>query len=615
MEPSIHSLIKERKYPFIFAFFVLLLCVSVFLLTDNRFTHLPVTDLQNSRAISSSPDNASNQTLRLPPPSSSPNRKEKARDELTVLSPPDQTSNDGGRFDLITWELCEIKGSVAVDYIPCLDNKKAIKALKSKKNMVHRERHCPNPSPRCLLPLPQGYKIPVPWPKSRDMIWFDNVPHPKLVEYKKEQNWVRKSGDYFVFPGGGTQFKGGVKSYIEFIEKTLPNIIGWGKRTRVILDVGCGVASFGGYLLDKDVLTMSFAPKDEHEAQIQFALERGIPAILAVIGTQRLTFPDNVYDLIHCARCRVHWHGDGGKPLMELNRILRPGGFFIWSATPVYRNDSEHLDVWNSMVVLTESICWKMVAKTVNSGGMGGIGLVIYQKPISNTCYEERKEKNPPLCDQKDMQNTSWYVPLRRCLPPLPQWDSGKWPTPWPERLGSKAPRLSRDPRAEEIFFEDTKHWSALVSDVYLDGLAINWSSIRNVMDMNAGYGGFAAALIDQPLWVMNVVPNNGADTLAVIFDRGLIGIYHDWCEAFNTYPRTYDLLHSSYLFGNLTKRCDSVVVVAEMDRILRPEKAKHEWRCLYFHSFEIALGLYSFTKFHESKGDLQFDETSWEIL
>lgn len=77
------------------------------------------------------------------------------------------------------------------------------------------------------------------------------------------------------------------------------------------MDVGCGVASFGGYLLDKDVITMSFAPKDEHEAQIQFALERGIPAILSVIGTQQLTFPDNVYDLIHCARCRVHWHGDG----------------------------------------------------------------------------------------------------------------------------------------------------------------------------------------------------------------------------------------------------------------------------------------------------------------
>lgn len=50
-------------------------------------------------------------------------------------------------------------------------------------------------------------------------IWYNNVPHPKLVEYKKDQNWVRKSGDYFVFPGGGTQFKEGVSHYIGFIEK------------------------------------------------------------------------------------------------------------------------------------------------------------------------------------------------------------------------------------------------------------------------------------------------------------------------------------------------------------------------------------------------------------
>jgi SAM-dependent methyltransferase len=87
--------------------------------------------------------------------------------------------------------------------------------------------------------------------------------------------------------------------------------IAWGKRTRVILDVGCGVASFGGYLFERDVLAMSFAPKDEHEAQVQFALERGIPAMLAVMGTKRLPFPSSVFDVVHCARCRVPWHVEG----------------------------------------------------------------------------------------------------------------------------------------------------------------------------------------------------------------------------------------------------------------------------------------------------------------
>lgn len=37
----------------------------------------------------------------------------------------------------------------------------------------------------------------------------------------------------------------------------------------------------------------------------------------------------------------------GGKPLLELNRILRPGGYFIWSATPVYQDDEKHKNVWD----------------------------------------------------------------------------------------------------------------------------------------------------------------------------------------------------------------------------------------------------------------------------
>jgi hypothetical protein len=101
-----------------------------------------------------------------------------------------------------------------------------------------------------------------------------------------------------------------VSEPVSFCYQEVPDIA-WGNRTRVLLDVGCGVASFGGYLFERNVLAMSLAPKDEHEAQVQFALERGIPAISAVMGTQRLVFPSNVFDVVHCARCRVPWHIEG----------------------------------------------------------------------------------------------------------------------------------------------------------------------------------------------------------------------------------------------------------------------------------------------------------------
>lgn len=572
MKMIVQNILKERKYPFLFALFVLLISVTFFLISNSQ-SPISIETTNLSQSQSQTPSN---------PPPSSVSTPPVTQPRAAASNPPTpRPNNDGvslggsdanGSIDKVDigWKLC--RGAVAVDYIPCLDNWRAIKALNSRRHMEHRERHCPIPAPTCLIPLPMGYKIPVPWPKSKDMVWYDNVPHPKLVEYKKDQRWVVKDGEYFVFPGGGTQFKNGVNLYVEFIAKTLPDIE-WGKHTRTVLDVGCGVASFGGYLLKKNVITMSFAPKDEHEAQIQFALERGIPSILSVIGTQKLSFPDNAYDVIHCARCRVHWDGYGGKPLLELNRVLRPGGFFIWSATPVYQKDEKHQNVWEAMVALTQAICWKMVKKVPSN--KAGVGFVIYQKPVSSSCYDKRTTNIPPLCDEKNRTKGSWYAPLEDCLPPLPVAGTGgdyNWPAPWPERLKTKPATLSSEPEADQIFSEDTRRWYALVSDVYLGALPINWSRVRNVMDMNAGYGGFAAALINQPLWVMNVMPIHGPDKLSIIFDRGLIGAYHDWCESFNTYPRTYDLLHSSFLFSNLTQRCDIIGVAAEMDRILRPE-------------------------------------------
>ncbi|KZV39273.1 hypothetical protein F511_14574 [Dorcoceras hygrometricum] len=572
MPISVQKLLKERKYPFLVAFCILLISVTFLLLSNSQSPISVASDLTQPNPVRPDSDPLHDSVISSNNGSAAANSSNHS-DDTGSASEFDSGRSDDGNFAVedddqvvgVQWELC--KGSASVDYIPCLENWNAIKNLPSRRHMEHRERHCPDPPPRCLVPLPEGYQVPVPWPKSRDMVWYNNVPHPKLVEYKKDQHWVEKSGDYFIFPGGGTQFKNGVDHYIESIQETLP-VIEWGKKIRVILDVGCGVASFGGALLEKSVLAMSFAPKDEHEAQIQFALERGIPATLSVIGTQKLAFADNSYDLIHCARCRVHWDADGGKPLMELNRILRPGGYFIWSATPVYRDNERDQNVWKSMLAVTESICWSVLAKTFSTSSQ--VGLVIYQKPVTSSCYENRKDTSPPMCEQGRRFNSSWYSPLDSCLVPLPN-NSQKWPSYWPERLSDVPPSLSSEPDAEETFKADTRHWSALISEVYLEGLAINWASVRNVMDMNAHYGGFASALIKLPLWVMNIVPIHEPDTLSVIFDRGLIGLYHDWCESLNTYPRTYDLLHSSFLFGKLIKRCDVIETAAEMDRVLRP--------------------------------------------
>ncbi|MFQ6654766.1 hypothetical protein Gotur_025611 [Gossypium turneri] len=475
-----------------------------------------------------------------------------------------------------SWKLCN--STAGPDFIPCLDNCEAIRNLPTNIHYEHRERHCPEVPPTCLVPLPEGYKFPIEWPKSRDKIWYKNVPHSKLVEFKGGQNWLKITGDYLTFPGGGTQFRRGALHYIDFIQQAVPDIA-WGKRSRVILDVGCGVASFGGYLFERSVLAMSLAPKDEHEAQVQFALERGIPAVSAVMGTKRLPYPGTVFDIIHCARCRVPWHIEGGKLLLELNRLLRPGGFFLWSATPVYQLKAQDVEIWKAMIERTKAMCWELVNKT-SKEPINKVAIATFRKPTSNECYEQRSQQEPPLCPESDDPNAAWNVPLQTCMHKVPLDPSergSKWPEEWPARL-EKSPYWLLSSQvgvygkaAPEDLAADNEHWKQVVTKSYMQGMGINWSSVRNVMDMKAVYGGFAAALKDMNLWVMNVIPVDSPDTLPIIYERGLFGIYHDWCESFSTYPRSYDLLHADHIFSRVKKRCNFVAVVAEVDRILRP--------------------------------------------
>ena len=68
----------------------------------------------------------------------------------------------------IKWKVCNV--TAGPDYIPCLDNWQAIKKLHSTKHYEHRERHCPEESPTCLVSLPEGYKRSIKWPKSREKV-------------------------------------------------------------------------------------------------------------------------------------------------------------------------------------------------------------------------------------------------------------------------------------------------------------------------------------------------------------------------------------------------------------------------------------------------------------
>ncbi|MQL83813.1 hypothetical protein Taro_016315 [Colocasia esculenta] len=459
-----------------------------------------------------------------------------------------------------SWKSCGARKGP--NHIPCVD----LEDAGSGKFQGHRhhERRCPRAPPMCLVPLPSsGYRPPVSWPESRSKIFYGNVAHPKLSAYIKAHSWLKLAGDYLVFPLNESIFQGGVAQYLDFIDEMVPDIE-WGKSIRIVLDIGSSDASFGSALLEKEVLVLSIGLMDDETDLAQLSLERGFPAVVSKLGTRRLPFPSGVFDAIHCGECSLPWHSSGGKLLLEMNRILRPGGYFIMS--------SKHRDIEGEegMSALIASICWNILAH--KNDEESDLGVKVYQRPSSNDIYELRRRNNPPLCKENEKQDAAWYTPITACLHTNPasiEQRGTDWPEEWPKRL-EIFPEWFSD--SQEKLIADAEHWKAVVNKSYLGGMGIDWSKVRNVMDMKAIYGGIAAALASQKVWVMNVVPVHAPNTLPVIFERGLLGIYHDWCEPFSTYPRSYDLLHADHLFARLKNRCKQPVsIVVEMDRILRP--------------------------------------------
>jgi hypothetical protein len=129
---------------------------------------------------------------------------------------------------------------------------------------------------------------------------------------------------------------------------------------------------------------------------------------------------------------------------------------------------------------------------------------------------------------------------MTACIFPLPEVKdideiSGGVLKKWPMRLNASPPRLRNEndidgSTLQNIYSEDSKTWKKRVA--YYEAMLKSFSSgrYRNVMDMNAGFGGFAAAMVKYPVWVMNVVPFDAkSNNLGVIYERGLIGTYMDW--------------------------------------------------------------------------------------
>ncbi|KAH8501075.1 hypothetical protein H0E87_016051 [Populus deltoides] len=485
------------------------------------------------------------------------------------------------------------------NYVPCYNV--SANLLTGLKDGEEFDRHCEMSRPReqCLVRPPKDYKIPLRWPAGKDVIWSGNVKITKdqfLSSGSMTKRLMLLEENQFAFHSEDGLIFDGVKDYSHQVAE----MIGLGGDSefvqagvQTVLDIGCGFGSFGAHLVSLKLMSVCIAAYEATGSQVQMALERGLPAMIGNFISRQLPYPSLSFDMIHCAQCGIVW--DKKEPLkregvnywrrfhfnvtidnvLGLSSILILRYVYLELEGTVASNphgsslSTKKRSTLTPIEEFTEEICWNLIAQQDET--------FIWQKTVDVHCYKTRKHGAIPICNDGH-DSSSYYQPLVSCISGT---TSNRW-IPIQNRSSGVQP---------EDYFEDSQvwrsalrnYWSLLSPIIFSDhpkrpgdeDPTPPFNMVRNVMDMNARYGGLNAAMLEENklVWVMNAVPVRAPNTLPLILDRGFAGVLHDWCEPFPTYPRTYDLLHANGLLAHLSsERCSMMDLFLEMDRILRPE-------------------------------------------
>ncbi|XP_031399830.1 probable methyltransferase PMT5 isoform X2 [Punica granatum] len=481
-------------------------------------------------------------------------------------------------------------GKERENFVPCYNV--SANLLAGYKDGEEFDRHCElsRVEEKCLVRPPKEYKTPLRWPAGRDVIWSGNVKITKdqfLSSGSMTKRMMLLEENQIAFHSDDGSIFDGVKDYSRQIAEMLglgsdSDFIQAGVRT--VLDIGCGFGSFGSHLLSLKVMAVCIAEYEATGSQVQLALERGLPAMIGNFISKQLPYPSLSFDMVHCAQCGVVWDEKEGMLLLEVDRVLKPGGYFVLTSPSLKSNGSsvnmKKRIMFTPLETITQEICWTLLAQQDET--------FIWQKTSDVQCYSSRKQASVPVCRGHDSQ--SYYQPLVSCItgPSSSRWNP----------IQNRSSSLLLSPEDLEVhgvhpgdYYEDIQlsrsalknYWSLLTPLIFSDhpkrpgdeDPLPPFNMVRNVMDMNAHYGGLNWAFLEEKksVWVMNVVPVGAPNTLPLILDQGFAGVLHDWCEPFPTYPRTYDMLHANGLLSHLSHhRCSMMDVLLEMDRILRPE-------------------------------------------
>ncbi|KAG6554497.1 hypothetical protein Mapa_003875 [Marchantia paleacea] len=377
--------------------------------------------------------------------------------------------------------------------------------------------------PLCRVPAPLGYQRPAVWQRSNE---------------DTSSGWERTSTPGFTFEK--VQGEDSSQQSLLKVRGYAESLVLSGDHVHRVLTIGCEGCKMlpSGFMPKRDVSSLSILGVRSSGICIQQILDEGFPALLTTLfDTNGL--PANAFDMIRSDGCGDQLDRRGGYYFFEVDRLLRPGGLYLWiQVGSDYEERIEELYVmeklnWTSLARFEDFSVWKK-AEDKNSDINFEVNGLVGQasgmiKPASKFLHSQTLAEVEALST------------------------------------------LGLDPKSQTLYGPSTDIWRSRVAQ-YIELLGESLvRQVRNVLELNAELGSFAAVLMQHhPVWVMNVVPTTYPEMLESIYNRGLLGIQHDWSQAFPTTPRSYDLVHSSRAFST-SKGVKVIDLILEVDRILRP--------------------------------------------
>ncbi|KAM0828671.1 hypothetical protein ACQ4PT_067386 [Festuca glaucescens] len=179
-----------------------------------------------------------------------------------------------------------------------------------------------------------------------------------------------------------------------------------------------------------------------------------------------------------------------GLYMMEVDRVLRPGGYWVLSGPPInwkvnykgWQRTKKDLEAKrNKIKEIAELLCWEKVSEKGETA-----------------IWRKRVQEDEGMCYASSRCRKS-------------QSSSGGSIKPFPSRLNAIPPRIANGlipGVSSQAYEKDNKMWKKHVKAYINVNKYLLTGRYRNIMDMNACFGGFAGAIESQKSWVMNVVHN-----------------------------------------------------------------------------------------------------------